>query len=391
MANNKVVYGNETIMDITDSTVDENSLLKGRTAYAANGEKITGVVPERVITDTTKEDFEQTVSEAKERDLIIVIDEDSEDNIGKQMPTLYEIINGKPEKFGGGGGTSNYNDLENKPQINGKTLQGNKTLSDLGIIIPASLSDLLEDANHRTVTDAEKTNWNNKSTFDGNYNSLSNKPTIPTSLSQLSNDSTHRTVTDAEKSAWNNKSSFSGNYNDLSNKPNIFGSAAAYSSSTSYTVGTFVTYNNTLYVCIKATQGNVPTNTTYWAKCDLTNIGGVRFGIDGDGNRGYYGADGSLIPFSSFKVVSKTLTLKTSDQEVNLGFRPTFIVGTTGYGRNSYCSKFRYENGVLTGSRKGASSSVEEPAVAITLTNTGLKIKAINSSYAYEADLTAIK
>ena len=28
-------------------------------------------------------------------------------------------------------------------------------------------------------------------------------------------------------------------------------------------------------------------------------LGGLRFGIDGDGNYGYYGADGSLIPFSS--------------------------------------------------------------------------------------------
>lgn len=27
------------------------------------------------------------------------------------------------------------------------------------------------------------------------------------------------------------------------------------------------------------------------------NFGGVSFGIDGDGNYGYYGADGSLIPF----------------------------------------------------------------------------------------------
>ena len=34
---------------------------------------------------------------------------------------------------GGGGGTSNYNSLENKPQINGVTLQGNKTSADLGI------------------------------------------------------------------------------------------------------------------------------------------------------------------------------------------------------------------------------------------------------------------
>ncbi len=34
---------------------------------------------------------------------------------------------------GGGGGTSNYNDLSNKPQINGNTLSGNKTSSQLGI------------------------------------------------------------------------------------------------------------------------------------------------------------------------------------------------------------------------------------------------------------------
>ena len=34
---------------------------------------------------------------------------------------------------GGGGGTSNYNDLSNKPSINGVTLSGNKTSEDLGI------------------------------------------------------------------------------------------------------------------------------------------------------------------------------------------------------------------------------------------------------------------
>ena len=34
---------------------------------------------------------------------------------------------------GGGSGTDNYNNLNNKPQINGVTLQGNKTFSDLGL------------------------------------------------------------------------------------------------------------------------------------------------------------------------------------------------------------------------------------------------------------------
>ena len=32
----------------------------------------------------------------------------------------------------GGGGTSDYTDLENKPQINSVTLTGNKSLSDIG-------------------------------------------------------------------------------------------------------------------------------------------------------------------------------------------------------------------------------------------------------------------
>lgn len=40
--------------------------------------------------------------------------------------------------------------------------------------------------------------------------------TIPSALADLSADSTHRTVTDTEKSTWNNKSNFSGSYNDLS-------------------------------------------------------------------------------------------------------------------------------------------------------------------------------
>ena len=36
-------------------------------------------------------------------------------------------------KSGGGSGTNNYNDLENKPKINNVTLEGNKTSSELGL------------------------------------------------------------------------------------------------------------------------------------------------------------------------------------------------------------------------------------------------------------------
>ena len=40
------------------------------------------------------------------------------------------------QQGGGSGGTSNYNELTNKPQINGVTLTGNKSSTDLGIFLP---------------------------------------------------------------------------------------------------------------------------------------------------------------------------------------------------------------------------------------------------------------
>ena len=43
--------------------------------------------------------------------------------------STYTVTNGSS----GGGGTANYNELENKPSINNVSLQGNKTLSSLGI------------------------------------------------------------------------------------------------------------------------------------------------------------------------------------------------------------------------------------------------------------------
>lgn len=97
------------------------------------------------------------------------------------------------------------------------------------IVIPTKLSELQEDVNHRTVTDAEKAAWNEpdievdttleqsgmaadaKAVGDalkqkqpiGDY---ALKSAIPTQLSQLQSDENHRTVTDAEKAAWNEPS-----------------------------------------------------------------------------------------------------------------------------------------------------------------------------------------
>lgn len=64
---------------------------------------------------------------------------------------------------------------------------------------PQKLADMQPDSGHRTVSDAEKQKWNNKSDFNGSYNSLVNKPTIPTKLSQLAEDNNHMTVTKAQR------------------------------------------------------------------------------------------------------------------------------------------------------------------------------------------------
>ena len=53
--------------------------------------------------------------------------------------------------------------------------------------IPKNLSNLQDDAEHRTVTDTEKQRWNNKSNFSGNYEDLQGKPTIPTVPTKLPN------------------------------------------------------------------------------------------------------------------------------------------------------------------------------------------------------------
>ena len=138
-------------------------------------------------------------------------------------------------------GTSNYNELINKPQINNIELIGNKTLDELGIQpkgdyaltseLPTKTSELINDSgyiteeqdptvpNHvKNITQENITSWNNKSEFSGNYNDLTNKPTIPTSTNDLTNDSgfitsetdptvpSHvKSITQQNITSWNNK------------------------------------------------------------------------------------------------------------------------------------------------------------------------------------------
>ena len=50
---------------------------------------------------------------------------------------VFDVMDGQ-----GGGGTSDYSDLTNKPQINGVTLTGNRSLSELGIAAASDIPDV---------------------------------------------------------------------------------------------------------------------------------------------------------------------------------------------------------------------------------------------------------
>lgn len=93
-----------------------------------------------------------------------------------------------------GGGTTDYAVLSNKPSVNGVTLSGNKTSSELGINVPTKTSDIANDSGFITKSVNDLTNYTKTSSLStvatsGSYTDLLNKPTIPTKTSDLSNDS----------------------------------------------------------------------------------------------------------------------------------------------------------------------------------------------------------
>lgn len=57
-------------------------------------------------------------------------------------PLMIAALLAKAKPGGGGGGTSNYNDLTNKPTLNGVTIEGDKTSEDYGIVAPTPQQQL---------------------------------------------------------------------------------------------------------------------------------------------------------------------------------------------------------------------------------------------------------
>ena len=82
----------------------------------------------------------------------------------------------------------------------------------------------------------------------------------------------------------------------------------AWNASTTYAVGQYCIYNNSLWKCLVKHKGQTPKTGTYWTKVTVANeitsvnnsFGGLKFGVDSNGNYGYIkaGAD-SVTPFRS--------------------------------------------------------------------------------------------
>ena len=125
----------------------------------------------------------------------------------------------------GGGGTSDYDALYNKPSINGVELEGNKTTSELGIVIPANTSDLNNDSGFITGIDSSDVttalgytpyNASNPSGYVNASQAANAAPvqsvngqtgnvtvSVPTKVSQLQNDSGYLTTeTDPTVPSW---------------------------------------------------------------------------------------------------------------------------------------------------------------------------------------------
>lgn len=159
MAINKVVYGDQTLVDLTSDTVSPDKLLSGETAHDRSGNQISGSV---VVQNYTAGDgidisanneisVDTTFTEASTRTNI---------SSGDTLATIW----GKIKKFFSDlktvAFTGSYNDLSNKPTIPSAQVNSDWNAS-------SGVAQILNKPSLATVATS------------GSYNDLSNKPTIP--------------------------------------------------------------------------------------------------------------------------------------------------------------------------------------------------------------------
>lgn len=127
-----------TEVTITQPTVNNATLTiqKNGTNVATFGANASSNVTANITVPTVTDTYSTTSSDAMSGKAVASAISGKQDTLvsGTSIKTINnESILGSGNITVSGGGTSNYNDLTNKPQINGVTLSGNKTSADLSI------------------------------------------------------------------------------------------------------------------------------------------------------------------------------------------------------------------------------------------------------------------
>lgn len=183
-------YSEASVAEITSSSSSTARLISGRRAKAAVEE----FAPVKDVTAGGTSVLDGTTAK-----LVAFTGTDgNDDGVVGLVPAPATTDDGKFLKADGtwatpsGGGTSDYTDLTNKPQINSVTLSGNKSSSDLS----------LADAVHSHTT-SDITDFPSLATVatSGSYADLSNKPSIPTITDTYSGTSSDGMSGKAVKSA----------------------------------------------------------------------------------------------------------------------------------------------------------------------------------------------
>lgn len=107
----------------------------------------------------------------------------------------------------------------------------------------------------------------------------------------------------------------------------------------------------------------------------------------------FHKADGSRAvgTLEAAKVKNGAITLTTSDQTINCGFKPTQVCVCVGANRTTYFGFGINTNGTTVGSRvAGTGATSATTPATITITDDGFKVKAIANSYALAATYFAI-
>lgn len=147
-------------MNTLDGRVNENVMIKGTLSDTMQikgnlkaGETMTGRIGMGDIIDISRDQIIEVVEQYMEEHPYIETD-----------PTVPEWA--KAEE----------NPSYTKQEIDEKDLVSHSELEAVADSVPTELQQLTSDSGHRTVTDAEKTSWNNKSDFSGSYNDLTDTP-----------------------------------------------------------------------------------------------------------------------------------------------------------------------------------------------------------------------